>query len=80
MTTIEINYQIAKLRDERQQLLNRANTITDCIQELAKLRTRQQLASKRADDERYEIPLSLYEEMFGCDSVTTGTQSNHTAQ
>ena len=42
MTTIEINYQIAKLRDERQQLLNRVNAITDCIQELAKLRTRQQ--------------------------------------
>ena len=65
MTTIEINYQIAKLRDERQQLLNRAEAISDCIQELAKLRTRQQLASKRADDERYEIPESLYEEMFG---------------
>ena len=64
MTTVEINYQIAKLRDERQQLLNRANNISDCIQELAKLRTRQQLASKRADDARYEIPLSLYEEMF----------------
>ena len=65
MTTVEINYQIAKLRDERQQLLNRANTISDCIQELAKLRTRQQLASKRSDDERYEVSESLYEEMFG---------------
>ena len=68
MTTIEINYQIAKLRDERQQLLYLAEGIGDRIQALAKLRTRQQLASKRADDERYEIPLSLYEEMFGCDS------------
>tara|TARA_R110002050_G_scaffold297379_1_gene458746 strand:+ start:207 stop:419 length:213 start_codon:yes stop_codon:yes gene_type:complete len=65
MTTVEINYQIAKLRDERQQLLNRAEVISDCIQELAKLRTRQQLASKRANDERYEIPESLYEQMFG---------------
>ena len=65
MTTVEINYQIAKLRDERQQLLNRVNNINDCIQELAKLRTRQQLESKRADDERYEIPKSLYDEMFG---------------
>ena len=64
MTTVEINYQIAKLRDERQQLLNRVNAITDCIQELAKLRTRQQLESKRADDEKYEIPKSLYDEMF----------------
>ena len=60
MTTIEINYQIAKLRDERQQLLNRANTISDCIQELAKLRTRQQLASKREDDEKYDRTESLY--------------------
>ena len=65
MTTVEINYQIAKLRDERQQLLNRAEVISDCIQELAKLRTRQQLASKRADDARYEEPKSLYDEMFG---------------
>jgi hypothetical protein len=64
MTTVEINYQIAKLRDERQQLLNRAEAITDCIQELAKLRTRQQIESKRADDEKYEIPKSLYDEMF----------------
>ena len=64
MTTVEINYQIAKLRDERQQLLNRVNAITDCIQELAKLRTRQQIESKRADDEKYEIPKSLYDEMF----------------
>ena len=64
MTTVEINYQIAKLRDERQQLLNRVNAINDCIQELAKLRTRQQLESKRADDARYEIPKSLYDEMF----------------
>ena len=64
MTTVEINYQIAKLRDERQQLLNRANNISDCIQELAKLRTHQQLASKRADDVRYELPTSLYEETF----------------
>ena len=68
MDTIEINYQIAKLRDERQQLLYLAEGIGDRIQALAKLRTRQQLASKRADDERYEIPKSLYEEMFGCDS------------
>ena len=65
MTTIEINYQIAKLRDERQQLLNRANTISDCIQELAKLRTKQQLASKREDDEKYDRTESLYEQMFG---------------
>ena len=36
MSTVEINYQIAKLRDERQQLLNRAEVISDCIQELAK--------------------------------------------
>jgi uncharacterized coiled-coil DUF342 family protein len=64
MTTVEINYQIAKLRDERQQLLNRVNAITDCIQELAKLRTRQQIESKSADDARYEIPKSLYDEMF----------------
>ena len=64
MTTVEINYQIAKLRDERQQLLNRVNNINDCIQELAKLRTRQQIESKRADDEKYEIPKSLYDEMF----------------
>ena len=64
MTTVEINYQIAKLRDERQQLLNRAEAISDCIQELAKLRTRQQIESKRADDEKYEIPKSLYDEMF----------------
>ena len=64
MTTVEINYQIAKLRDERQQLMNRVNAINDCMQELAKLRTRQQLESKRADDARYEIPKSLYDEMF----------------
>lgn len=64
MTTVEINYQIAKLRDERQQLMNRVNNINDTIQELAKLRTRQQIESKRADDEKYEIPKSLYDEMF----------------
>ena len=64
MTTVEINYQIAKLRDERQQLMNRVNNINDTIQELAKLRTRQQIESKRADDARYEIPKSLYDEMF----------------
>ena len=64
MTTVEINYQIAKLRDERQQLMNRVNNINDTIQELAKLRTRQQIESKSADDARYEIPKSLYDEMF----------------
>ena len=51
MTTVEINYEIAKLRDERQQLLNRANTISDCIQELAQLRTKQQLASRLSYEE-----------------------------
>ena len=65
MTTVEINYQMAKLRDERQELMMRLNHIDGTMTELAKLRTRQQLASKRADDERYEIPESLYEEMFG---------------
>jgi hypothetical protein len=43
----------------------RLNHIDGTMTELAKLRTRQQLASKKADDERYEIPESLYEEMFG---------------
>ncbi len=65
MTTVEINYEIAKLRDERQQLLNRANTISDCIQELAQLRTKQQLASKREHDERFESSEDLFAEMFG---------------
>ena len=65
MTTVEINYQIAKLREERQQHINQASVLGDCIQELAKLRTRQQLASQRADDARYEEPKGLYEEMFG---------------
>ena len=51
MTTVEINYEIAKLREERQQLLNRANAMSDCIQELAKLRTKQQLASKLSYEE-----------------------------
>ena len=46
MTTVEINYEIAKLREERQKHLNQANILGDCIQELAQLRTRQQLASK----------------------------------
>ena len=48
MTTVEINYEMAKMRDERQQLLNRADAITDCIKELAELRTRQQLAARYA--------------------------------
>ncbi len=65
MTTVEINYEIAKLREERQQLLNRANTISDCIQELAQLRTKQQLASKREYDERFESSEDLFAEMFG---------------
>ena len=64
MTTVEINYEMAKLRDERQQLLNRANVITDTIQELAKLRTKQQLASRREDDARYEPAQDLFEQMF----------------
>ena len=46
MTTVEINYEIAKLREERQKHLNQANILGDCIQELAQLRTRQQLTSK----------------------------------
>ena len=58
MTTVEINYEMAKMRDERQQLLNRADAITDCIKELAELRTRQQLASRYQDT-------PLFEEMFG---------------
>ena len=64
MTTVEINYQMAKLRDERQQLMVRVLQIDEVMTELAKLRTRQQLESKRADDARYEIPKSLYDEMF----------------
>ena len=64
MTTVEINYQMAKLRDERQELMMRLNHIDGTMTELAKLRTRQQLASKRADDARYEEPKSLYDEMF----------------
>ena len=71
MTTVEINYEIAKLRDERQQLLNRANTISDCIQELAQLRTKQQLASKREHDERFESSEDLFAEMFGGWSTVT---------
>ena len=58
MTTVEINYEMAKMRDERQQLLNRANAITDCIKELARLRTRQQMESRFKDT-------PLFEEMFG---------------
>ncbi len=65
MTTVEINYEITKLREERQQLLNRANAMSDCIQELAKLRTKQQLASKREYDERFESSEDLFAEMFG---------------
>jgi hypothetical protein len=65
MNTVEINYEIAKLREERQQLLNRANVIGDCIQELAQLRTKQQLASKREYDERFECSEDLFAEMFG---------------
>ena len=65
MTTVEINYEIAKLREERQQLLNRANVIGDCIQELAQLRTKQQLASKREYDERFESSEDLFAQMFG---------------
>ena len=65
MNTVEINYEIAKLREERQQLLNRANTIGDCIQELAQLRTKQQLASKREHDERFQSSEDLFAEMFG---------------
>ena len=65
MTTVEINYEIAKLREERQQLLNRANVVGDCIQELAKLRTKQQLAAKREYDERFESSEDLFAEMFG---------------
>ena len=64
MTTVEINYQMAKLRDERLQLMVRVLQIDEEMTELAKLRTRQQLESKRADDSRYEIPKSLYDEMF----------------
>ena len=64
MNTVEINYQMAKLRDEKQQLLTRVNNINDTMTELAKLRTRQQLASKRADDARYEEPKGLFDEMF----------------
>ena len=64
MNTVEINYQMAKLRDEKQQLLNRVNNINDTMAELAKLRTRQQLASKRADDEKYEEPKDLFQQMF----------------
>ncbi len=64
MTTVEINYEIAKLREERQKHLNQANILGDCIQELAQLRTRQQLASKLEDDARYEAPKSLFDEMF----------------
>ena len=58
MTTVEINYEMAKLRDERQQLLNRANAIGDCIKELADLRRRQQMESRYQDT-------PLFEEMFG---------------
>ena len=65
MNTVEINYEIAKLREERQQLLNRANVIGDCIQELAQLRTKQQLASKREYDERFESSEDLFAQMFG---------------
>ena len=67
MNTVEINYQMAKLRDERQELMMRVNLIDDTMTGLAKLRTRQQLASKRADDARYEEPkdLNLIEQMFG---------------
>jgi len=65
MTTVEINYEITKLREERQQLLNRANAMSDCIQELAKLRTKQQLAAKREYDERFESSEDLFAEMFG---------------
>ncbi len=64
MTTVEINYEIAKLREERQQLLNRANVVGDCIQELAQLRTKQQLASKREYDERIESSEDLFAGMF----------------
>ena len=64
MTTVEINYQMAKLRDERLQLMVRVLQIDEEMTELAKLRTRQQLESKRADDARYETPKSLYDEMF----------------
>ncbi len=65
MTTVEINYEITKLIEERQQLLNRANAMSDCIQELAKLRTKQQLAAKREYDERFESSEDLFAEMFG---------------
>ncbi len=65
MTTVEINYEITKLIEERQQLLNRANAISACIQELAKLRTKQQLAAKREYDERFESSEDLFAEMFG---------------
>ena len=58
MTTVEINYEMAKLRDERQQLLNRANAIGDCIKDLAELRLRQQMKSMYQDT-------PLFEEMFG---------------
>jgi len=68
MTTVEINYQMAKLRDERQELMMRLNHIDGTMTELAKLRARQQLESKRADDARYEEPKepkNLFEQMFG---------------
>ena len=58
VTTVEINYEMAKLRDERQQLLNRANVIGDCIKELASLRRRQQMECRYQDT-------PLFEEMFG---------------
>ena len=64
MNTVEINYQMAKLRDERQELMMRVNCIDDTMAELAKLRTRQQLASKRADNARYEDNKDLFQQMF----------------
>ena len=65
MNTVAINYELAKLREERQQLLNRANVVGDCIQELAQLRTKQQLASKRDYNERFESSEDLFAQMFG---------------